>query len=686
MGRKLALIAIIAIVISILIAKYRHFEVTNIDRTITISGTVYSLKEGENSNRILLKNVYFDGKKIGRSLIYTKKTVKVPIFSNVILRAKEINFNRARNDGNFDEHKYYRSLNINHKFIAEEIISYRLNFIESVLNKCHDYIYNVIENVNSSVAKSIYKSLILNSDDGTREVKEIFSTYGISHILAISGLHISIISSIILAILQKLQIKYGYALIFAVIIIGFYVLVIGEPISSRRAIIMFAMQALAFLCRRTYDGLTALSISTLIELVTNIYIVENIGFILSYSLTLIIILTSRLKCKMIIKAIITNILTLPVLVFCFHKFPLLLILYNIIFIPIFSMVLFVTLLSLFISIFIPNLALLILNSLGYIIQAIVYVSGYMVDSVIYIYVGKQNIIVISAIYFGVFLIYRYIDKIAIKLLLSILLFLILVVKIEDSFILTAIDVGQGDCNIIKAESKYIMIDCGSTDIKDVAINRVIPYMDYHGIREIDYLFLSHMHYDHYSGIMSMIEKGRVKNIILTHYGIPTEPYLRLINFAKKNNIGIIYLYKGNSTKVGKIKINCLHPYREYVGNNPNSYSMVLSIMINNKRILFTGDMERAEEKLILNSIDSYDIIKIGHHGSDTSSSNEFIRKVKPKFASISCGINNRYNHPSKSVVDRLRSIKTRVDITSIVGQIRYIIGKNIKVDTYARVK
>lgn len=653
-----------------------------------LEGYVFKIKEYDDYCNLTLYNATLDGKNIGKVIL--RSNVKVSKFSNIKTNVKRLEFKRATNIGNYDEYVYSKSDGIKGKFKSVGKIVQNENILGNILYNIHNRINIILEKIDNKEVKSLYKSLILNENDENIEgVKNMFSMIGVIHILAISGLHINIISMLIMYILNifRINLKSRYLLSF-LFLLG-YLFLIANPISANRAVFMFFFQAIALILKRSYDQLTALSVCALIQMLINPFVITNYAFILSYGICLIVVIINNLKLNKFKSSILITLLSIPLTAYCFYKINFLVLIGTLTVLPIMTFVLYIGFFACISSIFSFYVAVLFIKVgsilAGIQINYIKYVLDLFPSS--NIITGKIKFSILIFIYLIAYVLYKYKTKILTKSILVCFMALLLFWRINVGNYIDILDVGQGDCNFIRFGNKSIMIDCGSSSIQEVAKYKIIPYMDYTGVGKIDYVFLSHMHSDHYSGIIELIESRRVKNLVLTNYGIPTEPYLKILHLAKINDVKVVKIEKKQTFRYDDAVIECLHPYKEYVGENPNSYSMTLLLKIDNTKTLFTGDLEAKQEEEISDDIvDKIDILKVAHHGSNTSTTENFLRHITPYYAGISCGLNNKFKHPHKEVIDRLNLHKIETDITSNGGQIRYILGKNIEKIRYGKIK
>lgn len=228
-----------------------------------------------------------------------------------------------------------------------------------------------------------------------------------------------------------------------------------------------------------------------------------------------------------------------------------------------------------------------------------------------------------------------------------------------------IDVGQGDSILVESNGKYMLVDAGEEDKGSV----VTRYLKDRGVNDIDYVVATHPHSDHIGGMDDVINGFDVKNIIMPDDYAGTKCFENMLDAVEENNVNAITGKAGYTFELGDFKCNILGPVN--IEEDANNNSVVMKLVLGNDSILLTGDCSRGEEEDIINNNSdiSADVIKVGHHGSSTSSSDEFIRKTDPEIAVISCGKDNDYGHPHKKTVETLNRYGVKVYRTDIDGSI-----------------
>lgn len=213
-----------------------------------------------------------------------------------------------------------------------------------------------------------------------------------------------------------------------------------------------------------------------------------------------------------------------------------------------------------------------------------------------------------------------------------------------------VDVGQGDCAMIITEDTTVVIDAGPQDHAKSTERYISRYTD-----TIDYLILTHPHEDHIGGADELIESVIVKNIIMSDAYTDTATFSTLLDAIEAADINVIESESADVYSVGDIDITILAPIDDFTDHN--DYSIVAKVEFGNTSAIITGDAEQHAEGLIINNFDgsvlNADILKLGHHGSYTSNSDEFLKIVSPRYAVITCGVDNEYGHPHIEILDKL---------------------------------
>ena len=255
-----------------------------------------------------------------------------------------------------------------------------------------------------------------------------------------------------------------------------------------------------------------------------------------------------------------------------------------------------------------------------------------------------------------------------KIFLSILIIISLLIGCDKKSLLSIhmIDVGQGDSILVQTPTnKNILIDGGDEDSENI----IISYLRQKRIKTIDIIIATHPDSDHIGSLDNVIKKFNVNSIYMPEQSTDSEAYQNLINSCTDKNLSIQHLYKNDVLNIdNNINIYVLSP--SYIQEESNLNSIVFKLTFNDNSFLFMGDAEEENEKEILHSFKlNNNFIKIGHHGSNSSSSLEFIKKISPDIAAISCGYKNQYGHPHRKVIDNLKQNHVSIYRTDRIGDI-----------------
>ena len=569
----------------------------------------------------------------------------------------------------FNYKKYLKYEGINYIFNVSSITKLKDN--KNIFYGVKNYI---MKKINSNINKNYLYTFILGNDDFIDDdVIESYRVNGISHLFSLSGMHISIFTMVILKIFDKCKFKD----LIAIVLILFY-LSITYSESILRASVMFILFKLNK--KLKLPNINIMILTLIIALLINIHIIFKMGFQYSYLTSLFLVLYSNLikryKFKTLVTSLIAFFVTMPITINSFFKVNFLSVILNLIFIPCVSILLFpLTLLSVVLPISnILHKFILVFENFS------IFVSKF---DVLVIVFPKINILFILIYYIVLLFVLNSILKHTYKNIF-LMLFVILLWKykvyMNPNMIVTYIDVRQGDSTLIQLPYNrgVILIDTGGVkNYIDNTVNErvgenIVSYLNSLGINKIDYLILSHGEFDHIGNFYIIQNKINIKNVVF--------------NCAEFNDLekDIIKNINSYCSCIDRIKLNgyVFSFLNTKKFNNENDNSSVIYFNYFNYKFLFMGDAGVEKEKDILDkyNLSNVDVLKIGHHGSKTSSSKEFINEINPNYSIISVGKNNRYGHPNKEVLNNLSNSK--IYRTDQDGSIMFKIKNNkLKIET-----
>ncbi len=534
----------------------------------------------------------------------------------------------------------------------------------------------------------------------TPNLKEVFTDAGIMHVLAVSGLHVGIIAMALLAFLSILRLPKKLKLLILILILIMYASITGFRPSVLRATIMFILLIGGKLINRSRNLNTSLFFAAFVILLSNPLILYDAGFLLSFIVTFSIINLSPILQGLFSKIVvwIKNPLAVstaawiglfPLSAYFFTKVSIISIVSNIFIVPLTGIAVILGFLTFFIGMVSIYLAAIIAN-INYLVLNLITLIAKLFSSLpfAFVYVAQPSIMVIILYYLTVFFIVEMfykktlsqkIKKKAVLIVLSVALLLIIIQVFypTDNLKVNFINVGQGDCILIEAPNKInILIDGGGTPQSafDVGSKIVIPYLRRKGINEIDLLILTHPHLDHLEGLLPVLKEFKVGMVLDSGLLCDISAYKEFISLIQKKGIPYHKAKAGDnfifSNNLEIFLLNPLYDSDFYDESDFNNASIVVKLFYKNADFLFTGDIEEAAEKklLVWENILQSDILKVGHHGSTTSTNLEFLDKVDPSIAVITVG-KNHFGHPSQKIIERLEDKNIQIYRTDEDGTI-----------------
>ncbi len=581
----------------------------------------------------------------------------------------------------------------------------------SFIHNIQKYIKDTINGTLTDEEGNLLLAILLGDKDKLSEdIQESFKTSNLSHMLAVSGAHVSYIILGLTYVLQNSIIGKKNEKIVCIIFLLVFMAITNFTPSVTRACIMAVLTLFSGIIYRKSDVYTNISVAALITLIFNPYSLLDLGFQLSYGGTIgIIIFIKRIQEKksnskvinyikqMALVSIYANIIIIPIMMYHFNTVSFTFIISNIMASPILGIIVITGFLFIIASITVKPLTRLIAIFIKPILSILIKISQ------ICSKLPFSNILVVTPYMFNVISYYAIIlycikskknnkCKIIICLLIVLILINFIIYIFPQKLRIFFIDVGQGDSTlIITPDKKTVLIDGGGSDSFDVGEKVLLPYLLDRRILKVDYVLISHFDTDHCGGILTIMEKVKVKNIIISEQAEHSENYERFKKLMINKKIRLIEVKKGDKIKIGRYsEFKILFPTSRLLSENPlNNNSIVAQFNYNNFKMLFTGDIEKLAEQQILKTEKAEiraDILKVAHHGSKTSSIPEFIKAVRPKIALIGVGKNNTFGHPNQQTIKNLENIKCRIYRTDLQGEIIIKIDQKGRMNVKSKLK
>lgn len=581
----------------------------------------------------------------------------------------------------------------------------------SFIHNIQKYIKDTINGILTDEEGNLLLAILLGDKDKLSEdIQESFKTSNLSHMLAVSGAHVSYMVLGLTYVLQNSIIGKKNGKIVCIIFLLFFMAITNFTPSVTRACIMAILTLFSGIIYRKSDVYTNISVAALITLIFNPYSLLDLGFQLSYGGTIgIIIFIKRIQEKksnskvinyikqMALVSVYANIIIIPIMMYHFNTVSLTFIISNIMASPILGIIVITGFLFIIASITVKPLTRLIAIFIKPILSILIKISQ------ICSKLPFSSILVVTPYIFNVISYYAIIlycikskknnkCKIIICLLIVLILINFIIYIFPQKLRIFFIDVGQGDSTlIITPDKKTVLIDGGGSDSFDVGEKVLLPYLLDRRILKIDYVLISHFDTDHCGGILTIMEKVKVKNIIISEQAEHSENYERFKKLMINKKIRLIEVKRGDKIKIGRYsEFKILFPPSRLLSENPlNNNSIVAQFNYNNFKMLFTGDIEKLAEQQILKTEKaeiSADILKVAHHGSKTSSIPEFIKAVRPKIALIGVGKNNTFGHPNQQTIKNLENIKCRIYRTDLQGEIIIKIDQKGRMNVKSKLK
>lgn len=742
--------------------EYLEQETSKDAHICTVTGTVQRITESGEKRAILIQTSQIEGKdylvtKAYRILVYEREGAIGEVQAgNRVQWELELQIpSKPTNPGEFDAQAYYRARGITFLGYLRQghIQNERNNRIQQGLLKYRWSSQQAFSQLLPEPYAGVLNAMLLGDSTGLdSELKKLYQKSGIAHILAISGLHISILGSILYKGLRKTGISGWGAGIPVMVLLVAYGWMTGFSGSTIRAVIMFGIALGGDMLGRTYDMLTAMGVACLWMLLENPWRLADAGFLLSFGAVFALggiapmverEITkwkqkkskeqqcekhqknkkqeqckknpgyekgiARLKVhglrigQQLRTGILLQLITGPIVIYFFYDFPVYGVLLNLIVVPLMTPIIVTGVLGLLLYPWAFGIARIILLPCGWLLELITglcRLTQKLPGSVWH--VGRITIWQM-VLYYGILLAFFLVLRYKRKWLLGLTILVVsgwILLKPQADLTIVMLNVGQGDGMLMETpEEKHILIDGGSSSRSHVGEYVLAPAVKYYGTNTLDYIFVSHMDEDHVNGIQELINLSiqgeiKIKTLVVPEFALTDSEFQTLLTPAEQAGIEIHTLNSKESMQIDRITICCIAPDTDWQKALPdkNNRSMVLSVSYQSFDMLLTGDLEAKGEQWILREEpeqlkEQYELLKVGHHGSSGASTMEFLSRVSPDIALISCGVQNRYGHPHAETLERILGVNASIYRTDEEGAVIVEVSdEKIKVYPYERIR
>lgn len=607
----------------------------------------------------------------------------------------------ARNYKGFDYSKYLKTLKIYGIIKIEEANLLKENDLNFVLISINNLKQKMIDHANKNMPQktaNLLLGLLIGQKDNIQEdIIKSFRTANLSHILAVSGAHTSYIILGLTYIITKSKAPRRIGYIITIIILLVFIIITGASYSVIRVCIMSIITISAKLFYKKENFFISICVSLFIILIQNPFAINDIGLKLSFLGTIGIIVFNknitelfiRIKIKENIAKVLSltfsaQLMIMPITILNFNTFSVTFFISNILASPLLGIIIILGFIGIFVSFVLNPISKILFFILNLFLELLIFISeivtkipgsSILVKTPNLVFVITYYILILFINYFFIIKknpIRRFQKKIIkictiknIKKIIKIIAIIFLIISfstmlarvINPTLKIYFIDVGQGDSTlIITPKGKKILIDGGEGK------NEILlPYLLDRGINKIDYIIISHFDSDHCNGLIEVMEKIKVGKVLVSKQPEESEEYRNILEIIKRKNIEACVVKAQDRITIEKdLYINILNPAGKLEFKDLNNNAIVAKLIYKNFSMLFTGDIEKAEENIAQkykNNLKST-ILKVAHHGSKTSTNEEFLKYVEPQIALIGVGENNKFGHPNQQIIEKLKNIRS----------------------------
>lgn len=709
-----------------------------------ICGEVEQYENTEFSQSVYLKKTYLihQSKKfpIENVRIFLKKEEDLKPGMRILVKGTLKRVEGPANPGGFDSQHFYACRHI-YYFMKNAVLQKKTavySGYRQLLLEIKESCRQILKETAGKDAPVFCAITLGDKQELDPETQMRYQLAGIIHILAISGLHISILGMRLYNLLKKMGLGIWPAGIFSLGVMLQYGIMTGGSVSTMRAVTMFLIAMGARITGRIYDMMSALSVTAMMILVESPAYLLDSGFLLSFGCVLGMGLAAEKICalagaekkwtKALVSPIALQLVTLPVMLKFFGEVSIAGFILNLLVLPSVGVVLTGGMAALLLGILSIPAAKLVILPARVLLLFYEYLCSLAGRSGWSTWIGGEPEIWQIVVYYGFLIIVLFMGQYikeqlrkkkavceetelaeeraeagcwklyAIRITAGIFLavgILILGFHPAGSLKVICLDVGQGDGILVETpEDHHFLIDGGSSSQSELGRYCLLPALKSQGISWLDGIFISHTDQDHINGVKELLEymgKGlttiRAGYLILPAWAERPDAWRELAEAAKTAGVKVMTAGKGDELPCGKVSFSVLWPEKNATGKDVNEEAMVMELSFGDFQMLFTGDIGADTEKKLLaaGGLEDVDCLKVGHHGSRYSTTEAFLEKIKPEVAIISCSLTNTYGHPSPETVERLKEAGSQVEYTMKNGAITVETdGKKLKIGRFRK--